>query len=374
MVTDAKGWRNLLTEVIESGLCTLCGACSGFCPYLTYYKGHIAILDSCDRVGDSQCYDYCPRTFTDLDALSQAVFGSPYSVEPIGQAKKVMIARSNDTQIRAKAQYGGVVTTVLLFALENGFIDAALVAKTMSDKMPQPFLARNMEELIQCTRSNYMACPLLCGYNQFSKEGITGNHKLAIVATPCQVLAITKMKHKPPQNRPDIANIKLVIGLFCTWALAPDRFSRFLKEVVNLDDVTKFDIPPPPANKFEVYTKSEKVSLPLEQVRQFIMPACTYCIDMTSEFADISIGAAEGIEEWNTVIIRTERGEELWRTLVSKGKVEVGELPRENYEHLKEAALLKKKRALSAIREKSGDVKDLLYLGLSPRWVEELPA
>ncbi len=373
MSANTKGWKNLLTEVIESGLCTLCGACSGFCPYLTYYKGRIVILDNCDRVSDTQCYEYCPRTFTDLDALSQIVFGSSYSIEPIGHAKKVMIARSSDTQIRTRAQYGGVVTTVLSFALDSGLIDGVLLTKTMSDKTPQPFLVRNSEDLAQCTGSNYMACPVLYGYNQFSKRDNAGNNRLAIVATPCQVLAITKMKHKPPQNKPDAANIKLVIGLFCTWALAPDRFYHFLKAAVNLDDVTKFDVPPPPASRFDVYAKSGIVSLPLEQVRQFTMPACSYCTDMTSEFADISIGAAEGIEKWNTVIIRTDRGEELWQALTSKNKVEVGELPPQNYEHLTEAALLKRRRALSALREKSGDTKNLLYLGLSPGWVERLP-
>ena len=374
MVSTTKGWKNLLTEVIENGLCTLCGACSGFCPYLTYYKGRIVVLDNCDRVSDTQCYEYCPRTFTDLDALSQTVFGSSYTVEPIGQAKKVVIARSGDDQIRARAQYGGVVTTVLSFALENGLIDAVLLTKTMPDKMPRPFLARRAEELVQCTGSNYMACPVLHGYNQFSKGNITGNSRVAIVATPCQVLAITKMKHKPSQNRPSTASVRLVVGLFCTWALAPDRFHNFLKETVSLADVVRFDVPPPPASKFDVYTESGRVSFPLEQVRQFTMSACAYCTDMTSEFADISIGAAEGIEGWNTVIVRTDFGEELWQALTSGGKVEVNELPPKNFDHLKEAALLKKRRALSALREKSGDPKNLLYLGSSPEWVDRLPA
>ncbi len=29
------------------------------------------------------------------------------------------------------------------------------------------------------------------------------------------------------------------------------------------------------------------------------MPACAYCLDMTYEFADISVGSVEGIEGWN---------------------------------------------------------------------------
>lgn len=372
MTTNTKGWKNLFTEVIEAGLCTLCGACSGFCPYLTYYKGRIVVLDNCDRVSDTQCYEYCPRTFTDLDALSQTVFGSPYSIQPVGQAKVVAIARSGDPKIRAKAQYGGIVTAVLSFALKKGLIDRALLARTMPDKTPQPFLARSMEDLVQCTGSNYMACPVLYGYNHFSKTGVGGDCRLAVVATPCQVLAITKMKHKPPQNGRDINNIKLVIGLFCTWALAPNRFHRFLGENVKLNAVTKFDVPPPPANRFDIHTNSGVISLSLGQVRQFTMPACAYCTDMTSEFADISVGAAEGVEGWNTVIVRTTVGEELWQGMISEGKVEMAELPPHNFDHLKEAALLKKQRALNELRKRSGDPDNLLYLGVSPRWVKGL--
>ncbi len=372
MATDTKGWKKLFTEVIEAGLCTLCGACSGFCPYLVYYKGRIAILDNCDMVGDTECYQYCPRTFTDLDALSRTVFGSPYSIDPVGQARRVAIARSSDTNVRVRAQYGGTVTTLLSFGLEKGLIDAALLTKTTTDKVPQPFLVREVESLMECSGSNYMACPVLYGYNRFSKEGLADGCRLALVATPCQVLAISKMKHKPPQNRPSVGDIKLVVGLFCTWALAPDRFHGFLQEMVDLKDITKFDVPPPPANRFDVYTNSRVMSFPLEQVRQFTMPTCAYCTDMTSEFADISIGAAEGIEGWNTVIIRTEAGEELWQALISSGKVEVGELPAQNLDHLKEAALLKKKRALNELRRRSGDPNDLLYLGRSPDWVRKL--
>ena len=159
---------------------------------------------------------------------------------------------------------------------------------------------------------------------------------------------MTKMKKDPPVNRVNVSNIKLVIGLFCTWALAPDKFHQFLKENTDLPHVKKFDIPPPPANRFDVYTESGKISFPLEQIKKFIMPGCTYCHDMTAEFADISIGSVEGTEGWNTVIIRTPTGSELIKTVVAKGKLETKSCLW-RVAHLKEAALRKKKRALGEI-------------------------
>jgi coenzyme F420 hydrogenase subunit beta len=173
------------------------------------------------------------------------------------------------------------------------------------------------------------------------------------------------MKKDPPVNRVNPGNIKLVIGLFCTWALAPDKFHQFLKDNTDLPSVKKFDIPPPPANRFDVYAKSGKISFPLERIRKFIMPGCAYCHDMTAEFADISVGSVEGTEGWNTVIIRTSTGAELMKKAVAAGKLETKKLPVESLVHLKEAALRKKKKALSEIVKKSGDKNNLLFMTLS---------
>jgi len=277
-------------------------------------------LDNCD-ISEGQCYQYCPRTHIDLDTISQHVFGTNYSEDELGTVKEVLIARSTDLHIRERAQYGGVVTTLMSLALEEGYIDSAILAKMSNDKIPSAFLARNKEGILQCAGSNYMACSTLDALNQIPKDSTEG---LGIVATPCQVLALSKMKKDPPQNSVNIENVRLVIGLFCTWALCHDTFHSFLRENFDLTKVIKFDIPPPPANKFDVYSESGKRSFPLDNIREFIMPTCSYCLDMTAEFADISVGSVEGIEGWNTVLIRTNIGLELMKRARAKGKLEMG--------------------------------------------------
>lgn len=370
MATEAKGCKDLVKEVTEAGLCTLCGACAGGCPYLDYYKGRIVLLDNC-TLSDGQCYKYCPRTYVDMDKVSQKIFGRPYNHEEIGTVKEIFMARSTDTRIRKIAQYGGVVTTLLILALKEGLIDNVVLTKTSENKTVNPVLVQSEKEIRQCAGSNYMACPVLTKYNQIPKDN---NNAIGIVGLPCQVLAVAKMKLSPPINRVSIDNVKLIVGLFCTWALSPNKFHRFLGEKFNLLQVKKFDIPPPPANRFDVYTTSGKISLPLDEIRTFTMPACAYCLDMTSEFADISIGSAEGIEGWNTVIVRTDAGAELVKIAKAKSKLETGNLPSENLAHLKEAALLKKKRALKELAKKSGDETNLLYIGLPPNLATRLLA
>jgi coenzyme F420 hydrogenase subunit beta len=304
-----------------------------------------------------------------MDALSRQVFGVPYSEDEMGTVREVFMARSRDSVIKEKGQYGGTVTTLLSLALEEGLINKAVLTRTAQDKTSSPFVAGNTTEVLQASGSNYMASSVLEVYNRLPEDNCD---KLAIVGVPCQVLAMGKMKMEPPRHRCSVDHIALLIGLFCTWALSPAGFHDYLKTRVDLSSVKRFDIPPPPANRFDLYTASGQVSLPLEQVREYIMPTCAYCLDMTAEFADVSVGSVEGVEGWNTVIIRTEAGARLVETARSKGKLEVQALPADKLAHLKEAALIKKKRALKQIIERTGDPKNLLYVGLSSKVSEKL--
>ncbi|MDY6916428.1 MAG: Coenzyme F420 hydrogenase/dehydrogenase, beta subunit C-terminal domain [Chloroflexota bacterium] len=369
METQVKGCKELYTDVIQAGLCTLCGACVGSCPYLVSYKGRIVMLDKC-TIADGQCYKYCPRTHVDMDALSRHTFGAPYRADELGAVREVLMARSTDANLRKRVQYGGTVTALMCLALEEGLIQSAVMSRTCSDKTPAPFLARSVEEVLECAGSNYMACPVLETLNRVPRES---EQTMGVVVTPCQGLALAKMKLDPPENRASTDNVRLTIGLFCTWALAPEGLRAFLEQNLDLAQVVKFDIPPPPASRFDAYAASGKVSsFPLDQIRPYVMPTCAYCLDMTSEFADVSVGAVEGIEGWNTVIVRTQRGADLVATARARGRLETGELPAENLAHLKEAALLKKKRALNEIINRSGDRGDLLYVGLSEGVAAEL--
>jgi len=369
MQVKAKGSKELLSEVIDAGLCAMCGACAGSCPYLRSFEGRIVRMDECTLSESGRCYQYCPRTRTDMDAVSQGTFGVPYAGDELGVVREVFMARSADDAIRERGQYGGVVTTLLSLAMSEGLIDAAVVTEGETGQMPTAKVARTAAEIVECAGSSYMACPVLETLNRIPEDN---QEKLGIVATPCQVLALGKMKADHPQRRPAIDSTKLVLGLFCTWALSPTEFHRFLQTNLNLPEVRKFDIPPPPANTFEAYTASGKAQFSLDQVREFTMPTCAYCLDMTAEFADVSVGSVEGTEGWNTVIVRSKAGADLVEMARAKGALETDVLAEANLAHLKEAALLKKTRALRAITDKTGDKSDLLYLGLSTEVAKKL--
>lgn len=370
MVVETKGSKQLLEEVVGGGLCVLCGACAGGCPYLVSYKGRIAILDNC-TLSEGQCYQYCPRTYIDLDAVSQKIFGARLSEDEFGVVRDMFLARSAEPKIRERGQDGGTVTTLLTVALEAGIIDGAIVSKMSDDKTPAGFVARNREELLQSSGNSYEPSPVLEALNRLPKDS---DEKLGIVGVPCQILALAKMRTYQPRNRVNIDNVKLVIGLFCGWSLA-NGFHRFLQENFDLSQVVKFDIPHHPGHTFDVYTKSGLKSIELDDIREYINPACSYCWDMTSEFADISVGSGRAaFRGWNTVIVRTTAGAELVDTAKKKGALETQPIPEESITNLKRASLNKKKRALESIVEKTGDRNDLLYLGIAKSLADKLLA
>jgi len=358
---EIKGSQALQDEVRARRLCTLCGACSGMCPYHVPYQGRMVTLDDCN-LAQGRCYAFCPRTPVDLNLLSQTVFGTPYPASELGTAKEVLMARAAADALRSRAQYGGTVSALVAFALRTGLIDTAVLTTSDEGALPTGRAVRDEAGVLACAGSNFVASPTL---ETFNREAAGDAQRIGVVATPCQTLALAKMRASPLENRNNIDKLKLVVGLFCTWALKYRDFADFLGERVPLDQIVKVDIPPPPANVFEVYTDSTPVTIPLDQVRAFIRPTCNACIDMTAEFADVSVGAAEGVAGWNTLIVRSEAGAKLVEAARAGGALEVEPLPDANLAHLKEAALLKKKRGLSNIVEASGSKDDLLYLEAS---------
>lgn len=368
-----KAQQKLYSDVITSGLCVLCGACVGQCPYFLFnsLRGTVQLLDPCD-LEKGRCYEQCPRTITDVDVLCRSMFGVPYDENKIGVGivKDIFLARSTDPEIIKKGQDGGVVTTLLWTAMEEGVIDGAVETKMSDDKSPSGFLARNKEELLQCAGNSYEQSGSLEILNRVQRDT---NKKLGVVGLPCQVMAVSKMKILPGTSGIDMDNVKLVIGLFCGWSFPPGPFHDFLQKNFDLSKVLKFDIPHHPAHTFDVFTMEGKKSIELDEIRKYISPACSYCFDMTAQFADVSVGSGRAkFKGWNTVIVRTEAGAALLEKSKIKGIIETQQIPDDNLTHLKRAALNKIKRAIENIIMRTGSKYDLGYLKIKLEILEEL--
>ena len=335
-----KGPKDLQKIVIAKGLCSACGACTNLCPYIDMVKGRAVLIEPCG-LSEGKCYDFCPRTYVDVPSLDKTIFGSYRKNLAIGSNISIIKARAKDSKIRSSAQYGGVVSALVTYALETGKIDAAVLAKSKDKISAEPTIARNRKEALECAGSKYIVCPTVTGVLEAIKQE---KSKIGVVGTSCQITAVRKMQASNFEIEAD--KIGLLIGLFCTWAVSPKAYG-YIKDLVGSAKVIKLDVPPPPANIFVMQTDAKRIEVPLDEVRKFIMPACNVCFDMTNEFADISVGTVEGEEDWNTVIVRTKEGEKILQAAVDAGVIETKPLEKERFDHLCEASLTRKKRVLT---------------------------
>ena len=358
------GQKELQKKVIDTGLCTNCGACVNLCPYLVSYRDHTILLDPCGRE-EGRCYAFCPRTPTDLETLRRRYEPRDLTHE-IGPFRGFYLTRAADPEVRKASQHGGTVTTLVSLALAEGLIDTAILAEGGENFLPQGIAVQKIAEVKKRGKSRFVVSPNLAAFHR-AAQGPAG--KIGVVATPCQALALAKMRLKPyPSKDSSIDKLRLVIGLFCGWALSWRELKALLEKRFGQDSILALDIPPSKHNSMEVHTPKGIVEISLDEVTPFVRQSCRYCWDMTAEFSDLSVGSAripEGWEVargWNQVIVRTPVGQDLLGRARAQGLLEFRNMPEGNLERLKKASQNKKRAALQNLARLSGTSQDLLYL------------
>jgi coenzyme F420 hydrogenase subunit beta len=320
-------------------------------------------LHDCD-LEDGKCYAFCPRTATDLAALRALLFEPDDLTPEIGAVKGYYFSQAVDPELRKIAQHGATVTALMELALAEGLIDSAIVSSRNQEFAQNGAIISDRGALRKNAGSKFTVSPTVAAFNQLVTED-KGN--IGVVATPCQALALAKMK-LVKEDTARISQLKLVIGLYCGWTLSIEKYTKLLLEKnISLESITGMDIPAG-KNILELVTKNGVKSIPFDEVRDCIRDACHYCLDSTAEYADVSVGSArfagnwEEVRQWNQLIVRTAKGKELIELAMKKGVLTVRETPTVSLKELKDAAVKKKKEALKNIIQKSGSVKKLLYL------------
>lgn len=143
--------------------------------------------------------------------------------------------------------------------------------------------------------------------------------KIAMVGTPCQILAATKIN-----KYDDITGgspIDLKIGLFCMENFSYTYLEKFLNEHdIEMHDVKDFRIE---RGMFIAFLNNgEEFSIPVEETKLFTRKNCEICTDYTSNAADISVGSVGSPKGYSTVLIRTEKGKQIIDNAEEEGYIE----------------------------------------------------
>jgi coenzyme F420 hydrogenase subunit beta len=259
--------------------------------------------------------------------------------EEFGVYRRLAIAQATDDRILKVCQDGGVATALLLFALENGYIDSAIVAGTSKEKpfYPTPTLATTSRDLLEAAGTKYSCSPNILALTNVAKQK---KANIAFVGTPCQIQAVRNMQMAGLKKY--TAPLKFSIGLMCSECFTYEGLIENHirgKLGIKLADIKKMNI----KGKMLVTTASGVTSIPLAEIKQYARKSCGMCDDFSSELADISVGGL-GLDGWTFAIIRTDKGENLFSSAEKAGFLKTRTVDKETHALNVLIKLSKKKR------------------------------
>lgn len=341
--TGIKSNRTI-ESVVRDGLCTGCGTCVGICPMdaiemvIDHRRGiYLPYLDKekCDQCGI--CFHVCPGHAVDFKQLNQEIFGKEPRDALFGNYLNCYIGHATDYDIRYNSASGGLVTALLIFALDEGIIDGALVTKMRKDRPlePQPFIARTREEIISAAKSKY--CPVSA--NIALKEILKEEGRFAVVGLPCHIQGIRKAEIVNKRLKEKIALHFGILGMH-TDSFSETEFILqkygIRKELVAQLDYRGQGWP----GTVTIHLKDGTAkSIPyldyitLHGLRLFTPRRCNLCRDMTSELADVAF-----MDPWlpevlahektgkSLIMPRTKVGKAICQSAKSKKVIEMEEI------------------------------------------------
>lgn len=336
-----------ISFVPKGNLCTGCGTCAAICP-----QDCIEIGINCDRgvvepVIDLQCcvqcglcVQVCPGWQLNIDSLRP----TPESTEivPIlGELSVAFIGCSCNDGVRVSAASGGMVSEVLIYLLDQGLIDGAIVTR-MNSQHPlesETFIARSREEILSAQKSKY--CPVaVCS---ILKEVLASQERYAFVGLPCHVAGVRKAAL---YNQKITNCLPYILGLFCSRT--PNAHAtRHLLYNLSIDphDVQSIDYRGdghPGKLRIRKKNGTERVIDHLDYKYwgytffKFFKPVrCWLCPDHSAELADISFA-----DNWtglapfrgdnkgsSTIVARTPNSRDLLLRMADEGRISLHPIP-----------------------------------------------
>lgn len=333
-----------LKRLFASDLCNRCGSCVGlsggkivFTDRTKAYRPHILDSDISEELYESVMYACSGRSF-DFPYFQEKCFGSRANHPYTGNFRQIYIGYTTDNEVRFKSASGGIISQILIWLLENGKIDGAVVTR-MSHTEPwltEPFIATTREDILEAAQSKY----IITSVNEILPEINKFKGRLAYVGLPGQVQSIRKLQ---AIHHPCVKNINFIFGPFYGNTLHFSSIRSFLKSH-KLNDFRQiselnFRHGEWPGN-LRVELKSGRVIELKKFHANYLIPFhilknSLLCVDFTNEFTDISGGDAwapvyeERGKGYSMIIARSEAGMQIIQQMQEAGVLNLDSLSAE---------------------------------------------
>jgi len=331
-------WKELYDEVITSGLCTGCAGCVIACPhdvigyqhapgaYKPFHLEEELGLTDCGhgQKGCTSCTRACPR-FRDWETeADNHLFARHRQPEEMsGIYKDVLLTRASDETVHQLGQDGGLVSSILIWCLENNVIDGALTShlEANSDEKSTnwkaiPALATDRESVLAGAGSRYTYSANTLAIKEAREKKL---ESLALVGMSCQTSIGPVMWHRRvgKAGKP----IKLNIGLLCSKSFDDSIFEDLFWAKYGLakKDMVKMNI----KGVFQIWMRNgDYHEINLKECHAWTREGCNHCPDFAAEHADISTGGIGENNDWTLTIVRTELGRQIIMKMLEEGVIE----------------------------------------------------
>jgi coenzyme F420 hydrogenase subunit beta len=327
-------WKELYEEVITTGLCTGCAGCVIACPhdvigyehapgaYKPFHLEEELGADDCIRGQKccTSCTRACPRFRAWEPMADEHLFARVRQPEELsGIYQDVLLTRASDEMVHRMGQDGGLVSALLIWALDEGYIDAALVSYLEGDGTEwkaRPGVAATKDEVLAAAGSRYTYSANTLALDEALERGF---EKLALVGMSCMssVPPVMWSRKVGKVGKPFVFNI----GLLCSKTFDDSIFEELFWTKYGLAkaDIAKMNI----KGVFQIWMRDGTYhEIPLKECHAWTREGCTHCPDFAAEHADISTGGIGESNDWTLTIVRTDLGREIISRMISAGAIE----------------------------------------------------
>lgn len=258
-----------------------------------------------------------------------------YDENPWGRCERAYLGWSSNELIREKASSGGVISSILKFALEKGYIDHVLhVGADSSDPLyAKPVVSSSANDVLNRSGSRYVSCSSVAGLSMIDET----KGRFAVVGRPCEIRALDVYLKT---HRELASKVVFTLSFFCAGLPSRKAARRLLDKMgASKDELTSFSYRGDgwPGYATAILVDGRKLRLSYDEswgsvLGRDIEDYCKFCFDGVGEYADISAGDAwqtnpdgtpnfsEG-EGRNVVFARTHKGFELIEDAIREGAI-----------------------------------------------------
>lgn len=327
-------WKELKEQVIDTDLCTGCAGCVIACPhdvigynheqggYRPFHLEDELGPDDCThgQKGCTSCTRACPRFGIWEAQADDHLFARTRTEDEVaGIYDDILLTRATESTVLDIGQDGGLVSAILIWAMENDYIDASLVSYLEGDKdswKTRPGVAATREEILDAAGSRYTYTANTLALD----EALEAGHKrLALVGMSCQssVPPVMWSRKIGKVSKPIVFNL----GLLCSKTFDDAIFEELFWTKYGLarSDIVKMNI----KGVFQIWTKDGTYrEVNLKECHAWTREGCNHCPDFAAEHADISCGGIGENSDWTLTIVRTELGREIISRMIAAGVIE----------------------------------------------------